>query len=134
MTGFDETFDFVVVGSGGGSMCAALVARAAGKSAAEIAKFSTEMNAMAEQYKNPLFRMALTFTEILPVALTRTVAASYSPTLAPKAPTNAEGAIPHASIHVESPRPRSLPLAALAARRFSNPAKSPMSISLSSVA
>jgi 3-oxosteroid 1-dehydrogenase len=30
MTGFDETFDFVVVGSGGGSMCAALVLRAAG--------------------------------------------------------------------------------------------------------
>lgn len=43
--------------------------RAAGKSAAEIAKFSAEMNAMAEQYKNPLFRMALTFMEILPVAL-----------------------------------------------------------------
>jgi 3-oxosteroid 1-dehydrogenase len=32
MTGFDETFDFVVVGSGGGSMCAALVLRAAGSS------------------------------------------------------------------------------------------------------
>lgn len=43
--------------------------RAAGKSAAEIAAFSTEMNAMAEQYKNPAFRMALTFAEILPVAL-----------------------------------------------------------------
>ena len=28
----NETFDFVVVGSGGGSMCAALVLRAAGKS------------------------------------------------------------------------------------------------------
>jgi len=43
--------------------------RAAGKPAAEIAKFSAEMNAMAEQYRNPLFRMALTFTEILPVGL-----------------------------------------------------------------
>ncbi len=32
MSGFDETFDFVVVGSGGGSMCAALVLRQAGKS------------------------------------------------------------------------------------------------------
>ncbi|MDR3417224.1 MAG: FAD-binding protein [Nevskia sp.] len=32
MTGFDEVFDFVVAGSGGGSMCAALVARASGKS------------------------------------------------------------------------------------------------------
>ncbi len=43
--------------------------RAAGKSVAEIAKFSAEMGAMAEQYKNPLFRMALTLTEIFPVAL-----------------------------------------------------------------
>ncbi|HSW12198.1 MAG TPA: FAD-dependent oxidoreductase [Solimonas sp.] len=32
MTEFNEVFDFVVVGSGGGSMCAALVMRAAGKS------------------------------------------------------------------------------------------------------
>jgi 3-oxosteroid 1-dehydrogenase len=32
MTAFDEVFDFVVVGSGGGSMCAALVMRRAGKS------------------------------------------------------------------------------------------------------
>lgn len=32
MSGFDEQFDFVVVGSGGGSMCAGLVMRAAGKS------------------------------------------------------------------------------------------------------
>jgi len=32
MSGFDETFDFVVVGSGGGSMCAGLVMRSAGKS------------------------------------------------------------------------------------------------------
>ncbi len=32
MSTFDEQFDFVVVGSGGGSMCAALVMRAAGKS------------------------------------------------------------------------------------------------------
>ena len=29
---FDEVFDFVVVGSGGGSMCAALVVRSVGKS------------------------------------------------------------------------------------------------------
>ena len=43
--------------------------RAAGKPAAEIAKFSAEMSVMAEQYKNPLFRMALTLTEIFPVAL-----------------------------------------------------------------
>ena len=32
MNPFDETFDFVVVGSGGGSMCSALVLRQAGKS------------------------------------------------------------------------------------------------------
>jgi 3-oxosteroid 1-dehydrogenase len=32
MTAFDEFFDFVVVGSGGGSMCAGLVMKAAGKS------------------------------------------------------------------------------------------------------
>jgi 3-oxosteroid 1-dehydrogenase len=32
MREFDEVFDFVVVGSGGGSMCAALVMRSAGKS------------------------------------------------------------------------------------------------------
>lgn len=32
MAGFDEEFDFVVVGSGGGSMCAGLVMRRAGKS------------------------------------------------------------------------------------------------------
>lgn len=43
--------------------------RAAGTPAAEIAEFSADMGAMAERYKNPLFRMALTLTEILPVAL-----------------------------------------------------------------
>ena len=32
MSNFDETFDFVVVGSGGGSMCCGLALRAAGKS------------------------------------------------------------------------------------------------------
>ena len=38
MNSFDEAFDFVVVGSGGGSMCAALVARAAAKSAVILEK------------------------------------------------------------------------------------------------
>ena len=38
MGAFDETFDFVVAGSGGGSMCAALVACAAGKSAVVLEK------------------------------------------------------------------------------------------------
>ncbi|MDO6414552.1 FAD-dependent oxidoreductase [Sphingomonas sp. BIUV-7] len=38
MSGFDETYDFVVVGSGGGSMCSALAMRAAGKSVLIIEK------------------------------------------------------------------------------------------------
>ncbi|MBV1687909.1 FAD-dependent oxidoreductase [Novosphingobium sp. G106] len=38
MSNFDETFDFVVVGSGGGSMCAALALRAAGKSVVVLEK------------------------------------------------------------------------------------------------
>lgn len=40
METFDETFDFVVVGSGGGSMCAALMMRAAGKSVLVLEKTS----------------------------------------------------------------------------------------------
>jgi 3-oxosteroid 1-dehydrogenase len=40
MSDFDELFDFVVVGSGGGSMCAALVLRAAGKSVLILEKTS----------------------------------------------------------------------------------------------
>ncbi len=38
MSNFDEKFDFVVVGSGGGSMCAALVMRSLGKSVAILEK------------------------------------------------------------------------------------------------
>ena len=38
MSDFDEFFDFVVAGSGGGSMCAALVMRSAGKSAVVLEK------------------------------------------------------------------------------------------------
>jgi 3-oxosteroid 1-dehydrogenase len=38
MSNFDESFDFVVVGSGGGSMCCALALRAAGKSVAILEK------------------------------------------------------------------------------------------------
>lgn len=38
MSSFDETFDFVVAGSGGGSMCAALVVRDAGKSVVILEK------------------------------------------------------------------------------------------------
>lgn len=38
MDTFDETFDFVVVGSGGGSMCSALVLRKDGKSVAVLEK------------------------------------------------------------------------------------------------
>jgi hypothetical protein len=43
--------------------------RAAGKSATEIAAFSKEMQGFADQYRNPFFRMAMTFMEIAPVAL-----------------------------------------------------------------
>lgn len=38
MSEFDEVFDFVVVGSGGGSLCAGLVLRAAGKSVLVLEK------------------------------------------------------------------------------------------------
>lgn len=38
MNGFDEVVDFLVIGSGGGSMCAALVLRDAGKSVAILEK------------------------------------------------------------------------------------------------
>jgi 3-oxosteroid 1-dehydrogenase len=38
MSGFDETFDFVVVGCGGGSMCAGLVMRKSGKSVVILEK------------------------------------------------------------------------------------------------
>lgn len=38
MSSFNETFDFVVVGSGGGSMCSALAMRAAGKSVLVVEK------------------------------------------------------------------------------------------------
>ena len=38
MSNFNETFDFVVVGSGGGSMCCALALRAAGKSVVILEK------------------------------------------------------------------------------------------------
>jgi 3-oxosteroid 1-dehydrogenase len=38
MADFDESYDYVVVGSGGGSMCAALVMRSAGKSVLVIEK------------------------------------------------------------------------------------------------
>jgi 3-oxosteroid 1-dehydrogenase len=38
MSGFDETFDFVVVGCGGGSMCSALLMRSLGKSVVILEK------------------------------------------------------------------------------------------------
>lgn len=43
--------------------------RAAGKSPQEIAKFTTEMQIFAAQYRNPLFRMMVTFSEMLPVSI-----------------------------------------------------------------
>jgi Protein of unknown function (DUF4199) len=43
--------------------------RKSGASASEIARYSAEMAKFAEQYKNPLFRMLITFSEIAPVGL-----------------------------------------------------------------
>ena len=43
--------------------------RANGASAAEITTYQTQMAQMAEQYKNPVFRMLMTLTEIAPVGL-----------------------------------------------------------------
>ena len=43
--------------------------RAAGASAAEIAREVAEMEGMRESYANPLFRMPMTFMEIFPVGL-----------------------------------------------------------------
>jgi hypothetical protein len=43
--------------------------RAAGASAAELAAFSAEMAQFKAQYANPLFRIPMTLTEILPVGV-----------------------------------------------------------------
>lgn len=43
--------------------------RAAGASAAEIAKLTKEMADMGEQYTQPLYRMVMTLLEILPVGV-----------------------------------------------------------------
>lgn len=40
-----------------------------GKPAAEIAKFAAEMKAFEAEYAQPLFRMAMTLTEIAPIGL-----------------------------------------------------------------
>jgi vacuolar-type H+-ATPase subunit I/STV1 len=44
-------------------------AQAAGKSAAEIAKIRADMAVFEAQYRNPLYRLPMTFTEIAPVGL-----------------------------------------------------------------
>jgi hypothetical protein len=43
--------------------------RAAGASAAEIARMTTEMDSMRAIYANPLLRMPMTFLEVFPVGL-----------------------------------------------------------------
>ena len=43
--------------------------RAAGASAAEIARLTREMAELGEQYSQPLYRMAMTLSEILPVGV-----------------------------------------------------------------
>lgn len=44
-------------------------AQASGKSAAEVAKLSAELEPYRETYANPLLRLPMTFTEIAPVGL-----------------------------------------------------------------
>ncbi len=44
------------------------VAESKGASAAEVAKLKTDMQQMAESYKNPFFRVGITFMEVFPVA------------------------------------------------------------------
>ena len=43
--------------------------KAAGVSAAELAKYVAEMERFKAQYANPLYRMPMTFTEIFPVGI-----------------------------------------------------------------
>lgn len=43
--------------------------QAAGASAAEVARVKAELGEFARQYRNPAFRMAITFAEIAPVGL-----------------------------------------------------------------
>ena len=43
--------------------------KAAGATAAELAKYIAEMERFKTQYANPLFRMPMTFTEIFPVGV-----------------------------------------------------------------
>lgn len=43
--------------------------RAAGASAAELARYTAEMRDFAKQYENPLYRLPITFSEIFPVGI-----------------------------------------------------------------
>jgi hypothetical protein len=43
--------------------------RAAGASAAELARYTAEMETLKRQYANPLFRLPMTFAEIFPVGV-----------------------------------------------------------------
>lgn len=43
--------------------------KAAGMSGAELARYSSEMEAFRRSYANPLFRLPLTFAEIFPVGV-----------------------------------------------------------------
>jgi hypothetical protein len=53
------------------SYTAALIAekKAAGASAAELARYTAEMKAFEAEYANPLFRLPMTFAEIFPVGV-----------------------------------------------------------------
>jgi hypothetical protein len=43
--------------------------RAAGVSAAELEAYAAQLNQIKEAYRNPLFRLPMTFAEIFPVGL-----------------------------------------------------------------
>lgn len=48
-------------------------AKAKGVTAAELAKTTTEMNAFKVEYKNPLYRIFMTYVEILPLGIVITL-------------------------------------------------------------
>ncbi len=59
--------NYAFAGAYGESMVAA--ARERGASAAEVERLAAEMATFAEQYRNPLVRLPMTFIEIFPVGL-----------------------------------------------------------------
>lgn len=52
-------------------------AKAKGVTAAELAKTTTEMNDFKVQYKNPLYRIFMTYVEILPLGIVITLISAF---------------------------------------------------------